>query len=269
MRVNRSLNRYRHSTKTRPTLPYLRGWAGASVISVKTALPTQGHPAGNTLPRASNPKPAGGEHSMLRAEHAVALRSLCGDLGGSVLQLAGGQQDMGWPGLEARAARLICTHVTPPHHGYYRLTPPHHGYYWLTPPHHGYYWLTPHHGYWHSTNPFQETKIQQRLFCFFLFCETTTYFCESELDSFNVRTGGKGWVGGGCGDGEVEQTACQCLPKFHVRCCCFVVVVVVVVLTVLVNECTDWMFSRSRLLTVRVLVACFLLPLVWSASRCH
>lgn len=32
---------------------------------------------------------------MLRAEHAVALRSLCGDLGGSVLQLAGGQQDMG------------------------------------------------------------------------------------------------------------------------------------------------------------------------------
>ena len=109
-------------------------------------------------------------------------------------------------------------------------------------------------------------------------CETTTHFCESEPDSFNVRTGGKGCVGGGCGGGgggwgEVEQTACQCLPKFHVRCCCFVVVVVVaVVLTVLVNECTDWMFSRSRPLTVRVLVACFFvaigvvclsLPSVW------
>ena len=53
---------------------------------------------------------------MLCAEHAVALRPPGGDLGGRVLQqLAGGRRNEGGPGLEARAARGICTHVTAPH----------------------------------------------------------------------------------------------------------------------------------------------------------
>ena len=170
MRVNRSLNRYRHSTKTRPTLPYLRGWAGASVISVKTALPTQGHPAGNTLPRTSNPKPAGGEHSMLRAEHAVALRSLCGDLGGECVAAGGRAAGHGvtWTGGACCSAHLHTRHTTTSW-----LLPTHTTTPWLllTPPHHGYYWFTPpHHGYWHSTNPFQETKNPAAYFLFLFVC---------------------------------------------------------------------------------------------------